>query len=498
MVHTHVNVKLDSKVTVTSCCHLVKQPLDVLTSTNVTSRHVMPMHNVQIMLAPTPVLVATDIPVMVTLVKISTNVMQPCLVANDAISKVTSFQPNHVTPMPIVSIKTVLSIANVTLDTLEMVLNVLISTNVSMVATTVMPMPPVPIPSVLGLAPVTADTMVTVLVVLMLTNASLTHVTLTELALTMMDHTPAPVMTASTVTVKHVLTSMSAFQLMPVMPTLPVPIVTVPTAVHVTVVTPVTVLPALIMMSVHSEQTIAMSMHHAPTTRVHLSALAIQDGKVPEMSALTSMNVLPKLTHVIHTELVPISMLPSNALVKLDMLVMVSLAPTSMNVSKLMLATLMLPVITLLVPMSAHVTPDTVVMDRPVLMMMNVSAVTTLVMPPSLHVPILLVHTNVHVTKDIKEMVWNVKTSMNAPTILATPMLAAPTMLAPLSALATTVTPVMVSTVLMITNVMMAAITVMPMPLVPIPQDHSNVLVTMDTLVMELIASITTNVLLMI
>ena len=42
----------------------------------------MPMHNSQTMLAHIPVLVATDILVMVMLVKTSTNVMQPCLVVN--------------------------------------------------------------------------------------------------------------------------------------------------------------------------------------------------------------------------------------------------------------------------------------------------------------------------------------------------------------------------------------------------------------------------------
>ena len=45
-----------------------------------------------------------------------------------------------------------------------------------------------------------------------------------------------------------------------------------------------------------------------------------------------------------------------------------------------------------------------------------------------------MVHTNARVTKDTTETVWSVKTSMNAPTILAMPMLIAPTMLARLSA----------------------------------------------------------------
>ena len=153
---------------------------------------------------------------------------------------------------------------------------------------------------------------------------------------------------------------------------------------------------------------------------------------------------------------------------------------------------------TMLDLMSTHVTPDTAVMDRSVLIMMNVSVVTTLVTPPSPHVSILTVHTNVHVTKDIKETVWNVKTSMNALTTLATPMPTAPTMLDHLSAPAMTVTLVTVSSVLMIMNVMMAAITVMPMLLVPIVQVHFNVLVTMDTPVMESIASITMNALPMI
>ena len=51
-----------------------------VTSTSVMSHHAMPMHNSQIMLAHIPVLVATDISVIVMLVKTSTNVMQPCLV----------------------------------------------------------------------------------------------------------------------------------------------------------------------------------------------------------------------------------------------------------------------------------------------------------------------------------------------------------------------------------------------------------------------------------
>ena len=65
---------------------------------------------------------------------------------------------------------------------------------------------------------------------------------------------------------------------------------------------------------------------------------------------------------------------------------------------------------------------------------MNVSVVTTLVTPPSSHVPILMVHTDAWVTKGTKETVWSVETSMNAPTILAMPMLTALTMLARLSA----------------------------------------------------------------
>ena len=178
----------------------------------------MPMHNSQTMLAHIPVLVATDIPVMIMLVKTSTKIRQPCLVANVVISKVNSFQPNYV----------------------------------STVATTVMPMFPVPKPSVLGLAHVIPDMMVTA---------------------------------------------------------------------------------------------------------------------------------------------------------------------------------------RLLGLMSAHVTPDTGMMDRPVLRMMNVTVVTTLVTPPSSHVPILTVHTNARVTKGTKETVWSMETSRNAPTILAMPMLIALTMLARLSSL---------------------------------------------------------------
>ena len=216
------------------------------------------------------------------------------------------------------------------------------------------------------------------------------------------------------------------------------------------------------------------------------------------MSALMSTNVLLKLTHVIHTDSVPISSLHSSVLVKLDTLVMVSLALTSTNVSKPMPVTVMPPVTTLLVLMSAHVTPDTVVTDRSVMILMNVLPVIILATPPLPHVPTLTVHTNVHVMKDIKETVWNVKTSTNAQPILATPMRAALTMSVHLSALAMTVTLVTASSVSTIMNVMMAAITVMPMLLVLMSQDHSNVLVTMDTPVMESIASITMNALPMI
>ena len=89
----------------------------------------------------------------------------------------------------------------------------------------------------LGIAHVIPDMMVTVLVMLILTNVLLTQVTLMALALTMVDHTPAPVMTASTVMIKHVLTSMSVFKLMPVTPMLPVLTDTVPIAAHVKAVT---------------------------------------------------------------------------------------------------------------------------------------------------------------------------------------------------------------------------------------------------------------------
>lgn len=58
--------------------------------------------------------------------------------------------------------------------------------------------------------------------------------------------------------------------------------------------------------------------------------------------------------------------------------------------------------------MVSHVTPDTAMMDRPVTRMMSVPVMKTLVTSPSPHVSILTVHTNVHVTKDIKKTVWNV------------------------------------------------------------------------------------------
>ena len=163
-------------------------PTACVTSTSVMSHHAMLVHNSQVMMANIPVLVAMDIAVMIKLVKTSTNVRQPCLVANVVLSKVNSIQPNHVLT----------------------------------VVTTVMPMFPVPTPSVLGLVHVIPDMMVTVLLVLLSTNVVLTHVTLMTLAVIMMNHTPAPLMTASTVMVKHILTSMSVFQPMPVTPMLPV------------------------------------------------------------------------------------------------------------------------------------------------------------------------------------------------------------------------------------------------------------------------------------
>ena len=60
-----------------------------------------------------------------------------------------------------------------------------------------------------------------------------------------------------------------------------------------------------------------MLTHLVPAIRVHLFVLVMQDGKVLEMSALMLTNVLPKHTHVIHIEPVPISLLYSNALVEL-------------------------------------------------------------------------------------------------------------------------------------------------------------------------------------
>ena len=163
--------------------------------------------------------------------------------------------------MPIVSIKTVISTVNATLNILEMVVNVI--TNVLTVATTVMPMLPVPIPSVLELAHVIPDMMVTVLIVLVFMNVLLTHITLMTLALTMMTHTSAPVMTVSTMMIKHFTDT----------PMLPVQTTTVPIAAHVKVFTPMTVLPALIMINVHSEQTIAVSTcdPHAACTNIDAS-----------------------------------------------------------------------------------------------------------------------------------------------------------------------------------------------------------------------------------
>ena len=99
------------------------------------------------------------------------------------------------------------------------------------------------------------------------------------LALTMMNHIPAPVTTSSTVMVKHVMTSTSVCLLMPVMPMLPVPTATVPIAAHVKMVTSVTVLLALIMINVHSEQTMAMSTHLVPITRVHFFVLVEGTGR---------------------------------------------------------------------------------------------------------------------------------------------------------------------------------------------------------------------------
>ena len=125
----------------------------------------------------------------------------------------------------------------------------------------------------------------------------------------MMNHTPAPVMTASRVMVQHEMTSMSVFQLIPVTPMLPVPTATVHKAVHVKVVTPVTVLPELTMINVHSEC----------TRDVHS-----RNNK----GSICTRNAGWEGTRENHTEPVPISMFPTNVIVRLDMLVTASLNPS--------------------------------------------------------------------------------------------------------------------------------------------------------------------------
>jgi len=216
------------------------------------------MLNVQIPLVHTPVPVAMVILEMVMLVKTLMNVMQQCLDANVAILKAISSQLNHVTPMLTVSIKTVHSTVLAMTDILEMVSNVLTSMNALSVVTIVMPTPLVPTQLALGLANVTQDMRVMVLVVLTLTNVWLILATLMPTAVTTMDHTPALVKMASTVTEKHAQTLMNVFQLMLVMPMLHVLIAMVHTVALATMDTPVTVWIAPTIMSVNLKLTIAM------------------------------------------------------------------------------------------------------------------------------------------------------------------------------------------------------------------------------------------------
>ena len=132
-------------------------------------------------------------------------------------------------------------IVPVTTVTLEMVSNVLISTNVSKVVITVMSMPRAPVQSGVGLVYVVPITKMMVSVVLILMNASLAHVMPTETVATVLVHTHVLAMMDLTVMVKHVLISMNASTLMPVTPMPPVPTATALTAAHAIVVTTVMV-----------------------------------------------------------------------------------------------------------------------------------------------------------------------------------------------------------------------------------------------------------------
>jgi len=162
-------------------------------------------------------------------------------------------------------------------------------------------------------------------------------------------------------------------------------------------------------------------MPHALILMVTSIVSVTLDLKVMVSSALMSMSVPTKIMVVLNSHLAPIILDPLCANVNLDSLVMDSPVMILMNVM-ILLAMITLHVLTHLVAIHAHVIPVSLVMELIVLISTNVPMVVILVMRQLQLAGILSEHSNATVTVASKKLKGSVLMLMNVYQTLAQKM----------------------------------------------------------------------------
>jgi hypothetical protein len=282
----------------------------------------------------------------------------------------------------------------------------------------------------------------------------------------------------------------------------PAPTPWVATHALATLVSLVTDLNALILMNVLIVH--AMLPPLVQTPLVHSVVPATPDGPVMDSLVLTGMNVKTDFKDWNKSALimlsVPILMVTSHVPVILDILVTVSMSVSILTNATLVTitATLMRHAATLTVVLLVPVTMASLVMAS--LVMMSMNAMVKMNAMPTVHAPIHTEVTLVLVTKVTMATDLSVWTMTNVPTLRTTAvhlMQLAPTLMAHIPAHVILVTETVLMTdsnVSTTMNVLKTPTIVTPMEAVPIPLVASHAHVTLVSLVTELLAVTSTNV----
>jgi hypothetical protein len=400
-------------------------------------------------------------------------------------------------PMLLAVLTDQISVVLVTLDTVETVLTVPITTSVLMEVPSVMLTQVAAITTVDIPAHVTPVTKEMANNVPMLMNVITIHVTQMLLVVILMVDILALVMMDSVEMATHVLTIMNATAIIHVTPMPPVPTSLEVTHVLVIMDSPVTEIHVSMLMNVPVVPTIVQIMPVVPTLLVAFNAPVMMDSLamasiVPAMNVVIATHAIPTLTAKILPE--DMNVLVDKVITETDSVAMML---TNVPATIWIIVMLMPPVIIILVDTVARVTLDTVVTVTTVMMLMNAMALHAIWM---LNVTTLSEASNVNVMLDslmIMATDLYVLISMNVTELMPVmPMLAVPTWAVPILANVMMVSAEMAAAVTISMNVQMDPINVVIWPLVITTMADTHVHALLDIALMGSTVLTSMNVLL--